>query len=152
MPRSDVMDLMKSLKFVGMPRAYDEVLAGGRKRRQTTETIIEELFQIEVGERQARSIRYRMTQARFPVPKDLDSFEFDKLPGDEAQVQALQVRVKIPVITTGSKVVSVQAGVPMRVKTSGLFGVYVIVVCVVGFPRLTIVSIAGFIRGPFKLN
>jgi DNA replication protein DnaC len=89
MPRSDVMDLMKSLKFVGMPRAYDEVLAGGRKRRQTTETIIEELFQIEVGERQARSIRYRMTQARFPVPKDLDSFEFDKLPGDEAQVQAL---------------------------------------------------------------
>jgi len=89
MPRSDVMDLMKSLKFVGMPKAYDEVLTAGHKRRQTTETIIEELFQIEVGERRARSIRYRMTQARFPVPRDLDSFEFDKLPGDEARIQAL---------------------------------------------------------------
>ena len=70
MPRSDVMDMMKSLKFVGIPKVYDEVLAGGRKRRQTTETIIEELLQIEVSERQARSIRYRMTQARFPIPNE----------------------------------------------------------------------------------
>jgi DNA replication protein DnaC len=89
MPRSDVMDLMKSLKFVGIPKVYDEVLANGRKRRQTTETIIEELLQIEVSERQARSIRYRMTQARFPIPKDLDNFEFDKMPGNEAQIRAL---------------------------------------------------------------
>ena len=89
MSHSDVMDLMKSLKFVGMPKVYDEVMANGRKRRQTTETIIEELLQIEVSERQARSIRYRMTQARFPIPKDLDSFEFDKMPGDEAQIRAL---------------------------------------------------------------
>ncbi|MFT7287892.1 MAG: DNA replication protein DnaC [Halieaceae bacterium] len=89
MPRRDVMDLMKSLKFVGMPRVYDAVLAGGRKRRQTTETIIEELLQIEVSERQAPSIRYRMTQARFPIPKDLECLEFDKMPGDEAQIRAL---------------------------------------------------------------
>jgi DNA replication protein DnaC len=89
MSRSDVMDLMKSLKFVGIPKVYDEVLANGRKRRQTTETVIEELLEIEVGERQARSIQYRMTQARFPIPKDLDSFEFDKMPGDEAQIRTL---------------------------------------------------------------
>ena len=30
-----------------------------------------------------------MTQARFPVPKDLDSFEFNKLPVDETQIRAL---------------------------------------------------------------
>jgi DNA replication protein DnaC len=89
MPRDNVMDLMKTLKFVGMPKAYDEVLATGRKRRQTTETVIEDLFQIEVSERRARSIRYRMTQARFPLPKDLDSFEFDKLPVDETQIRTL---------------------------------------------------------------
>ena len=79
MLRDYVMGLMKSLKFVAIPKAYDEVLATARKRKQTTETVIEQLFEIEVSERQARSIRYRMTQARFPVPKDLDSFEFDKL-------------------------------------------------------------------------
>lgn len=89
MPRDNVMDLMKTLKFVGMPKVYDEVLATGRKRRQTTETVIEDLFQIEVSERRARSIRYRMTQARFPLPKDLDSFEFDKLPVDETQIRTL---------------------------------------------------------------
>ena len=70
MLRDYVMGLMKSLKFVAIPKAYDEVLATARKRKQTTETVIEQLFEIEVSERQARSIRYRMTQARFPVPKD----------------------------------------------------------------------------------
>jgi DNA replication protein DnaC len=89
MPRDEVMGLMKTLKFVGMAKAYDEVLASGRKRRHTTETVIEELLQVEVGERRARSIRYRMTQARFPVPKDLDSFEFGKLPVDETQIRTL---------------------------------------------------------------
>lgn len=89
MPRDDVMGLMKTLKFVGIPKAYDEVLAAGRKRRQTTETVIEELLQVEVSERRARSIRYRMTQARFPVPKDLDSFEFSKLPVNEEQIRTL---------------------------------------------------------------
>ncbi len=89
MSRGEVMGLMKTLKFIAMPKAYDEVLAAGRKRRQTPETVIEELFQVEVNERRTRSIRYRMTQARFPVPKDLDSFEFGKLPVDETQIRAL---------------------------------------------------------------
>ncbi len=89
MSRDYVMGLMKSLKFVAIPKAYDEVLATARKRKQTTETVIEQLFEIEVSERQARSIRYRMTQARFPVSKDLDSFEFDKLSVEETQIKSL---------------------------------------------------------------
>jgi DNA replication protein DnaC len=89
MSRGEVMGLMKTLKFIAMPKAYDEVLAAGRKRRQTPETVIEELFQVEVNERRTRSIRYRMTQARFPVPKDLDSFEFDKQSVDETQLRTL---------------------------------------------------------------
>ena len=44
MPRDNVMGLMKELKFVAIPKAYDEVLAAARKRRQTTETVIEELL------------------------------------------------------------------------------------------------------------
>ena len=49
MSRGEVMGLMKTLKFIAMPKAYDEVLAAGRKRRQTPETVIEELFQVEAG-------------------------------------------------------------------------------------------------------
>jgi len=89
MPRDNVMGLMKTLKFVAIPKAYDEVLAAARKRRQMTEVVIEQLLEIEVSERKARSIRYRMTQARFPVLKDIDSFEFDQCAIDEEQVRTL---------------------------------------------------------------
>ena len=89
MPRAEVLGLMKALKFVGMPKVYDEVLAAGRKRRRIPEAIFEELLEAEVGERRARSIRYRMTQARFPVPKDLDGFEFENTPIDETQIRTL---------------------------------------------------------------
>ena len=89
MPRDNVMGLMKTLKFVAIPKAYDEVLAAARKRRQMTEVVIEQLLEIEVSERKARSIRYRMTQARFPVPKDMDSFKFDQVSIDEEQIRTL---------------------------------------------------------------
>ncbi len=89
MPRAEVLQLMKALKFVGTPKVYDEVLAAGRKRRRIPEAIFEELLEAEVGERRARSIRYRMTQARFPVPKDLDGFEFENTPIDETQIRTL---------------------------------------------------------------
>ncbi len=89
MPRDNVMTLMQELKFVGMPKVYDEVLAAGRKRKQIPEAIIETLLETEVGERRARSIRYRMTQARFPVPKDLDTSTFDSTPIDETQIRTL---------------------------------------------------------------
>ena len=89
MPRDQVLTLMKTLKLVGIPKAYDEVLAGARQRRQTTETVIEALLEIEVSEREARSIRYRMTQARFPVPKDIDNFEFEALSVSEQQIRTL---------------------------------------------------------------
>jgi DNA replication protein DnaC len=89
MPRDNVMGLMKTLKFIAIPKAYDEVLAAARKRRQMTEVVIEQLLEIEVSERKARSIRYRMTQARFPVPKDIDSFEFDQVSIAEEQIRTL---------------------------------------------------------------
>ena len=41
MSRDYVMGLMKSLKFVAIPKAYDEVLATARKRKQTTETVVD---------------------------------------------------------------------------------------------------------------
>ncbi len=89
MPRAEVMSLMKALKFIGAPKVYDETLASARKRRQIPEAIIQSLLEVEVAERKARSIHYRMTQARFPLPKDLDSFEFDSTPVDETQIRTL---------------------------------------------------------------
>ncbi len=65
------------------------MLASAQKRKHTSATVIETLLQAEVAERDARSIRYRMTQAKFPVPKDLDQFEFNNTPIDELHIKSL---------------------------------------------------------------
>ena len=43
----------------------------------------------EEAERRVRSIRYRLSQARFPISKDLDTFEFEGSPVHEDQVRSL---------------------------------------------------------------
>jgi hypothetical protein len=42
-----------------------------------------------MAERHLRGIRYRMNQAKFPVAKDLDSFQFNDSAVDETQIRAL---------------------------------------------------------------
>jgi DNA replication protein DnaC len=89
MLRNDVLEMMDGLKLRGMLEVYDEVLTSGRKRRLTPEKVILELLKAEAAERKARSIRYRMGQAKFPIIKDLDSFNFKDAFVDEAQVRSL---------------------------------------------------------------
>ena len=89
MLRNEVLQMMEGLKLRGMLAVYDEALTNGRKRHLTPEKIILELLEAEAAERQTRSIRYRMGQARFPVIKDLDTFNFKEAFVDEAQVRSL---------------------------------------------------------------
>jgi len=87
--RNDILQTMEALKLRGMYAGYDEVLSNGRKRRATTEKILLELLQAEAAERHLRSIRYRMGQARFPVMKVLDTFNFAEAEVDEQQIRSL---------------------------------------------------------------
>jgi DNA replication protein DnaC len=48
-----------------------------------------DLLEAEPGERTARSIRYRLGQARSPVDKDIDRFEFGSSPVYETRVSSL---------------------------------------------------------------
>ena len=89
MARAEMLELMKELRLIGMPAVYDEVLAQARKRRQSAEAVFEILLEAEAAERRARSIRYRMGQAHFPVQCDLDGFEFDESSVDETQLRTL---------------------------------------------------------------
>ena len=89
MLRDEVMKIMEELRLRGMRSVFDEVLSNGRKSRDTTEKIILELLKAEAAERRMRSIRYRMGQARFPVLKDLDSFDFSEACVDENQIRSL---------------------------------------------------------------
>jgi DNA replication protein DnaC len=83
------MEAIGTLGLYGMKAAFDEILAAGIKTRATPDKILCDLLEAEVAERQARSIRYRMGLAKFPVDKDLDRFDFTVSPVNEMQVRHL---------------------------------------------------------------
>lgn len=89
MLREQLLNTLKELKLHGMTSVLDEVLATGTRQKAIPEKIVLELLKAELAERQARSIRYRMGQARFPVAKDLDQFDFSVSPVNETQVRTL---------------------------------------------------------------
>jgi DNA replication protein DnaC len=89
MLREQLLEALKELKLYGMRSVLDEILATGTRQKAIPEKILLELLDAELAERKARSIRYRMGQARFPVAKDLDQFDFNVSPVNEPQVRTL---------------------------------------------------------------
>jgi DNA replication protein DnaC len=101
MQRTDILELMTTLKLFGMraagacPRAArsadpgDEVMATGIKRRHEPAHIVSELLSAEVAEKKARSIKYQLTIAKLPLAKDLEQFDFTSTPINEALVRDL---------------------------------------------------------------
>ncbi|MBI5485520.1 MAG: ATP-binding protein [Deltaproteobacteria bacterium] len=102
MLRDKIMGAMNRLSLHGMKSVFDEVLATGIRQRATPEKIILDLLEVELGERTARSIRYRLGLARFPVDKDLDHFDFSASPINEQQVRSLH---QGHFIQTGSNII-----------------------------------------------
>ena len=80
---------LKALRLHGMVAAFDEVIDEGIKRTRTPFDVLSRLLQAEDAERQARSVRYQMGAAKFPVYRDLDSFEFCESPVNEQQIRQL---------------------------------------------------------------
>jgi DNA replication protein DnaC len=72
-----------------MKATFDEILAAGIKSRATPDKILCDLLEAEMAERKVRSIRYRMSLAKFPVDKALDCFNFTESPANEMQVRNL---------------------------------------------------------------
>jgi DNA replication protein DnaC len=89
MERTDILELMSTLKLYGMRAVYDEVMATGIKRRHEPPRILGELLSAEIAEKQVRSIRYQLTIAKLPLAKNLDEFDFVGTPINEALVRDL---------------------------------------------------------------
>src|SRR5439155_445776 len=89
MERTDVLELMATLKLYGMRAAYDEVMTTGIKRRHEPPRIVGDLLSAEIAEKQARSIKYQLAIAKLPLAKDLDEFDFAGTPINEALVRDL---------------------------------------------------------------
>jgi DNA replication protein DnaC len=89
MLRERIVKAMGALHLYGMRGIIDEVLATGIKQRSTPDKILLDLLEAELAERKAKSIKYQMGLAKFPVIKDLDRFDFDSSPVDEVQIHSL---------------------------------------------------------------
>ena len=89
MLRENILKRLKELRLEGMRSAYDETLAVGQKRGDTAEKLLLTLLEAEVTERSARSLSYRLGQARFPIQKELEHFDFTAAQVEEARIRRL---------------------------------------------------------------
>jgi DNA replication protein DnaC len=57
--------------------------------RSTCSVLVSDLLRAEISEKQARSIRYQITNAKLPLAKDVDEFRVANTPINEALVRDL---------------------------------------------------------------
>ena len=67
MERHEILEAMSELKLYGMRASFDEIAGKGLARRDEIYPLIASLIRAERTHRQARSISYRISGAKFPV-------------------------------------------------------------------------------------
>ena len=89
MERTEVLELMGTLKLYGMRSAYDEIMGVAIKRQHEPPRIVGDLLQAEISKKQARSIKYQLTVAKLPLANDIKDFDFAGTPVNEALIRDL---------------------------------------------------------------
>ena len=89
MDRTELFDLMGTLKLYGMKAAYDEIMATAVKRQHEPQQIVGDLLTAEVNDKHARSIKYQLAIAKLPLAKDLETFDFAATPINQTLVREL---------------------------------------------------------------
>src|SRR5260221_3185130 len=96
MERSKLFNLMGELKLYALKSALEEIMATAVKRQHEPQRIIGDLLKAEIGEKQARSIKYQLTIAKLPLAKDLAEFKFEGTPINQTLVHDLAAGGFIP--------------------------------------------------------
>ena len=89
MERHEILEALGELKLHGMRASFDEITGKGLARRDELYPLLASLIRAERTHCQARSISYRLSGAKFPVLKDLETFAFADTTVDEGQVREL---------------------------------------------------------------
>lgn len=87
--QAQLIDRMKSLRLHGMASALEESLTALSQKKLAPTSWLGQLLEAEHADRQARSFQYQMRLARFPVLRDLDSFDFRESLVNETAVRQL---------------------------------------------------------------
>lgn len=87
---TDLLSQLKALHLHGMAEAWSEIRAELHSATKSSpEEILRRLIQSETTERQARSLRYQLNAAKFPIHRDLVSFDWSETPLAQHQIEQL---------------------------------------------------------------
>ena len=87
---TDLSTQLRTLHLHGMAEAWTEIQAEApRQQSLPPETLLRRLIQAEVTERQARSIRYQLQAAKFPIHRDFVHFDWNETPLSQAYPEQL---------------------------------------------------------------
>ncbi len=85
----DRIGALKALQLYGMAEALAEWLAEQTRQRLTPEALIDRLIVAEQSYRQARRLSYQVKAAKFPIHRDLLSFNWEESPLSQAHIEQL---------------------------------------------------------------
>jgi DNA replication protein DnaC len=89
MQHEAMITTLKSIKLYGMAQAVDELASQGSPAYQSAQEVLGTLLKAEMAEREVRSIAYQMKASKFPVYRDLASFDFSQSVVNEALIRQL---------------------------------------------------------------
>ena len=87
--QAQLIEQLKTLRLRGMASALEDSLTALSQKKLAPTTWLEQLLQAEIADRQARSYQYQLRLANFPMPRDLDSFDFRESAVNETQIRQL---------------------------------------------------------------
>lgn len=85
----DRVSQLKALHLYGMAALWGELQAETCPRPARPDVWLDRLIEAEQADRQARSLRYQLKVARFPIHRDLLGFAWAETPLQQAQVEQL---------------------------------------------------------------
>lgn len=86
---TDRLAQLKALNLHGMAAAWSEWLAEPPRRPLPPDAWLDRLLQAEQADRQARSLRYQLKAARFPIHRDLAGFAWAETPLEQGRIEQL---------------------------------------------------------------
>ncbi len=86
---AELIQRLKALHLYGMAAELAEMGAERSRKPEAPEIWLKRLVEAEGVDRQARSLRYQLHVAKFPVHRDLDSFQWAESPLPEQQARQL---------------------------------------------------------------
>ena len=86
---AELIQRLKALHLYGMAAELAEMGAERSRKPEAPEVWLKRLVEAESVDRQARSLRYQLHTAKFPVHRDLESFQWAESPTQEQQIRQL---------------------------------------------------------------